>query len=74
MGHLERLAFQFEGLRRRRETLRSENAELRRQTERNPFTIPDKVARYAAQAQAEGVSLPVMQRLLKILQLTRPPR
>ena len=54
------------------ETLRSENAELRRQIERTPFTDPDKVARYAAQAQAEGVSLPVAQRLLKILQQTRP--
>ena len=56
------------------EALRSENAELRRQIEPNPFTDPDKVARYAAQAQAEGVSLPVAQRLLKILQQTRPPR
>ena len=56
------------------ETLRSENAELRRQIERTPFTDPDKVARYAAQAQAEGVSLPVAQRLLKILQQTRPHR
>ena len=55
-------------------TLESENAELRRQAERNPFTDPDKVARYAAQAQAEGVSLPVAQRLLKILQQIRPHR
>jgi len=56
------------------ETLRFENAELRRQIERTPFTDPDKVARYAAQAQAEGVSLPVAQRLFKILQQTRPHR
>lgn len=56
------------------ETLRSENAGLRRQIERTPFTDPDKVVRYAAQAQAEGVSLPVAQRLLKILQQTRPHR
>lgn len=56
------------------EQLTAENAELRRQSERNPFTNPDKVAQYAAQAQAEGVSLPVAQRLLKILQQTRPPR
>ena len=56
------------------EQLTAENAELRRRSERNPFTNPDKVAQYAAQAQAEGVSLPVAQRLLKILQQTRPPR
>jgi hypothetical protein len=55
-------------------TLESENAELRRQAERNPFTEPNKVAQYAAQAQAEGVSLPVAQRLLKILQQTRRHR
>ena len=56
------------------QALEFENAELRRRTERNPFTDPDKVARYAAQAQAEGVSLPVAERLLKILQQTRPHR
>lgn len=56
------------------EKLRAENAELRHRAEQNPFTDPDKVARYAAQAQAEGVSLPVARRLLKILQQTRPPR
>lgn len=54
------------------EKLTAENAELRQRTEQNPFTDPDKVACYAAQAQAEGVSLPVAQRLLKILQQTRP--
>jgi hypothetical protein len=53
------------------EKLTAENAKLRQRPERNPFTDPDKVARYAAQAQAEGVSLPVAQRLLKILQQTR---
>jgi uncharacterized protein YlxW (UPF0749 family) len=56
------------------EELNAENAQLRQQTEYNPFTDPDKVAQYAAQAQAEGVSLPVAQRLLKILQQTRPHR
>ena len=56
------------------ETLQSENAQLRQQTEYNPFVDPDKVARYATQAQAEGVSLPVAQRLLKTLQRTRPRR
>ena len=62
------------------EKLQAENAQLRRQAEYNPFEDPDKVAQYAAQAQAEGVSLPVAQRLLKILQrpgsvgkLARPP-
>lgn len=54
--------------------LASENAELRVRSERNPFRDPDKVAQYAAQAQAEGVSLPVAQRLLKILQQTGPHR
>ena len=34
----------------------------------NPFTDPAKVEQYAAMAQAEGVSLPVAQRLLKNLQ------
>jgi hypothetical protein len=34
----------------------------------SPFTDPAKVDQYAAMAQAEGVSLPVAQRLLKILQ------
>jgi uncharacterized protein YlxW (UPF0749 family) len=34
----------------------------------NPFTDPAKVDQYAAMAQAEGVSLPVAQRLLKNLQ------
>ncbi len=50
------------------ENLQSENSQLREQAEYNPFVDPDKVARYAAQAQAEGVSLPVAQRLLKLLQ------
>ena len=50
------------------ETLQAENEQLRRQAEANPFEDPDKVARYAAQAQAEGVSLPAAERLLKILQ------
>ena len=62
------------GLQSQVEKLTAENAQLRQQTEYNPFTDPDKVAQYATQAQAEGVSLPVAQRLLKILQLTRPLR
>jgi uncharacterized protein YlxW (UPF0749 family) len=56
------------------ETLRAEIDQLRRQAESNPFEDPDQVARYAAQAQAEGVSLPVAQRLLKTLQASGPPR
>ena len=56
------------------ERLKAQIAELRHKTEYNPFTDPDKVAQYAAQAQAEGVSLPVAQRLLKILQQPRLPR
>ena len=53
------------------EKLTVENAQLREQTEYNPFTDPDKVAQYAVQAQAEGVSLPVAHRLLKILRETK---
>jgi uncharacterized protein YlxW (UPF0749 family) len=54
------------------ELLQAENAELRQQAQQGPFTDPDQVAKYAAQAQAEGVSLPVAQRLLKTLRRTRP--
>lgn len=54
--------------------LQAENARLRQQAQVSPFEDPDNVARYAAQAQAEGVSLPVAQRLLKILQASGPPR
>jgi len=59
-------------LQNRVENLETENGQLREQADYNPFVDPDKVAQYAAQAQAEGVSLPVAQRLLKILQRTRP--
>lgn len=48
--------------------LHAQNQQLRQKAEHNPFTDPDKVDQYAAMAQAEGVSLPVAQRLLKILQ------
>ena len=61
-------------LHRQVEKLQAEIAQLRQQAEYNPFTDPDKVAQYAAQSQAEGVSLPVAQRLLKILQQTKHPR
>lgn len=47
--------------------LRERNEALQ-QAAYNPFTDPAKVDQYAAMAQAEGVSLPVAQRLLKILQ------
>lgn len=56
------------------EKLQAEIAQLRQQAEYNPFVDPDKVAKYATQAQAEGVSLPVAQRLLKILQRSGPRR
>ena len=59
-------------LQNRIENLEAEIGQLREQAEYNPFVDPDKVAQYAAQSQAEGVSLPVAQRLLKILQRTRP--
>lgn len=55
-------------LQRRNEELAAEVARLQAQTVVNPFTDPDKVAQYAAMAQAEGVSLPVARRLLTILQ------
>lgn len=55
-------------LREEIERLRAKNEQLRQVVAYNPFTDPDKVDQYAAQAQAEGVSLPVAQRLLKILQ------
>lgn len=55
-------------LQRRNEELAAENARLQQAQTANPFTDPDKVAQYAAMAQAEGVSLPVARRLLTILQ------
>lgn len=54
--------------------LQQENEQLRQKGDRNPFTDCDKVQQYAATAQAEGVSLPVAQRLLKILQAPTRPR
>ena len=48
--------------------LQEQNETLQQAAEYNPFTDPDKVDQYAVMAQAEGVSLPVAQRLLKILQ------
>ena len=57
-------------LQNRVENLQTEIGQLKEQAEYNPFVDPDKVAQYAAQAQAEGVSLPVAQRLLKNLQRT----
>jgi hypothetical protein len=56
------------------ETLQAVNEQLRQQAEDNPFEDPDKVAQYAALAQAEGVSLPVAWRLLKTLRGTEPRR
>lgn len=71
---LEQGESQRHELQARIESLQAENAALRLQTQHDPFSDPDKVARYAAQAQAEGVSLPVAQRLLKILRDSAPPR
>lgn len=48
----------------------AENGRLQKLAGINPFKDPDKVAQFAATAQAEGVSLPVAQRLLTILQAT----
>ena len=55
-------------LKLRIQELEVENARLRKQAGANPCEDPDKVAQFAATAQAEGVSLPVTQRLLTILQ------
>ena len=55
-------------------TLQTEIDQLRQQAQSNPFEDPDKVARYAAQAQAEGVSLPVACRLLKTLRVSGLPQ
>ena|SRR5688500_17767866 len=57
-----------EELQRRNQELAAEMARLKQLTETSPFHDPDKVAQYAAMAQAEGVSLPVARRLLTILQ------
>ena len=64
-GQRERLA-----LERRNQELEAENVRLLQQAGVNPFEDPDKVSEFAATAQAEGVSLPVAQRLLTILQAT----
>jgi hypothetical protein len=55
-------------LERRNQELAAENARLQKLAGVNPFEDPDKVAQFAAMAQAEGVSLPVARRLLTILQ------
>jgi hypothetical protein len=55
-------------LEQRNQELAAENARLQKLAVVNPFEDPDKVAQFAATAQAEGVSLPVAQRLLTILQ------
>jgi hypothetical protein len=55
-------------LEQRNQQLVAENARLKQLAESSPFHDPDKVAQFAALAQAEGVSLPVARRLLTILQ------
>jgi hypothetical protein len=62
-GQRERLALEH-----RNQELEAENVRLLQQAGANPFGDPDKVSEFAATAQAEGVSLPVAQRLLTILQ------
>jgi cell shape-determining protein MreC len=61
-------------LKRRMQELEAENARLRKLVGTNRFEDPDKVAQFAAMAQAEGVSLPVAQRLLTILQASKHRR
>jgi hypothetical protein len=57
-----------EGQERRLRELEAEKSQWQKLAGVNPFEDPDKVAEFAATAQAEGVSLPVAQRLLTILQ------
>ena len=61
-------------LERRNEELAAENARLQKLAGVNPFEDPDKVAQFAATAQAEGVSLPVARRLLTSLQARKRRR
>jgi predicted DNA-binding transcriptional regulator YafY len=61
-------------LERRNQELAAENARLQKLAGVNPFADPDKVAEFAATAQAEGVSLPVARRLLTILQARKRRR
>jgi len=61
-------------LERRNQELEAENARLQKLAGTNPFEDPDKVAQFAAMAQAEGVSLPVARRLLTILQASKRRR
>lgn len=61
-------------LQRRIDELEAENVRLRKRAAVDPFQDPDKVAEFAALAQAEGVSLPVARRLLTILQASKPRR
>jgi hypothetical protein len=75
-GELEQGPLLREELQQRNQALAAEIAQLQQQAQQakpNPFEDPDKVAQFAALAQAEGVSLPVAQRLLAILQ-GKPPR
>ena len=57
-----------EELQRHIQELAAENARLQKLAETSRFHDPDKVAQFAAMAQAEGVSLPVARQLLTILQ------
>lgn len=61
-------------LERRVQELEAEIGRLRKLAATSPFEDPDKVAQFAATAQAEGVSLPVAQRLLTILQARKRHR
>ena len=73
-NQLEESESQQRNLQAQIEQLQAKIDQFRQREAYNPFVDPDKVAKYAAQAQAEGVSLPVAQRLLKILQQTRHHR
>jgi hypothetical protein len=63
-----------EQLEQRNQQLVAENARLKQLAQTSPFHDPDKVAQFAALAQAEGVSLPVARRLLTILQANNKRR
>ena len=64
---------QLQGLRADNDRLRAERDGLHRQLQQAILLNTDQLACFAAQAQAEGVSLPVARRLLGPLLKRRPP-
>jgi hypothetical protein len=63
----------LDALQEHRDRLRAERDALERQLHQAVVLQPDGLARFAATAQAEGVSLPVARRLLQPLLAQQPP-